>query len=195
MVGYIPANYLRAARRSSGARYTTRETSAASGEAFLEVYSRGRRIGAAYAGADGSFSVPNLLPGTYSLRVFNGRDYSRASTVKLGAGQRLVFVPEWDLVVKDQVYAYPNPAGASVNIRFSPSAASFEARADVFDVAGRLVKTMTVPENDPVAGGSRFVWQLARDGAAPGVYIYVLRIRDSSTGAEEKVIKKFAVIR
>ena len=199
ILGVIPSNYLPAssAARPASARYTTRETRTSSGaEPFVELYSRGRRIGAAYTDAAGSFEIPNLLPGTYSLRVFNGSEFSRLETVKLGPGERLVFSPQWDLLNKAGVFAYPNPASTEVHFHFSPSAVSFEAEVQIFDVAGRLVRTLGASAPDlPQLGGRRLTWDLVRDGAASGVYLYVLRVKDVSTGRAEKVVKKFAVVR
>ena len=199
ILGIIPSNYLPAfsASRPATARYTTRETRTSSGaEPFVEVYSRGRRIGAAYTDAAGSFEIPNLLPGTYSLRVFNGSEFSRMETVKLGPGERLVFSPQWDLLNKAGVFAYPNPASTEVHFHFSPSAVSYEAEVQIFDVAGRLVRTLDAHAPDLAQlGGRRLTWDLARDGAAPGVYLFVLRVKDVATGRAEKVVKKFAVVR
>lgn len=195
--GFIPANFLvKTAARPAGL-YTTKAVDTRVSGAFVEVYRKGRRIGAAFAAADGAFSVPNLLPGTYSLRVFNGTDYSEMRTVALRPGENFLFTPKWALLNKDRVFAYPNPAAAEVHLHFEPSAAAYEAEAEVFDVAGRLVKRLTVHAADPAVGGAtrRFTWDLARDGAAPGVYIYVLRVRDSSSGETAKAVKKFAIIR
>jgi len=199
ILGTIPSNYLPAssAARPASARYTTRETRTSSGaEPFVELFSRGRRIGAAYTDAAGSFEIPNLLPGTYSLRVFNGSEFSRLETVKLGPGERLVFSPQWDLLNKAGVFAYPNPASTEVHFHFSPSAVSFRAEVQIFDISGRLVRTLSDHAPDlPQLGGRRLTWDLARDGAAPGVYLFVLRVKDVSTGRAEKVVKKFAVVR
>lgn len=197
--GFIPANFLpkTSAARPAGARYTTRAVSAASGSpAFVEVYSRGRRIGAAYADARGAFEVPNLLPGTYSLRVFNGAVYSKMETIVLRPGQALAFTPKWDLLDKGGVFAYPNPANTLVNFHFSPSAVSFEAVVEVFDISGRLVKTLKeVSAEPPAVGGSRIAWNFGRESVASGVYLYILRVRDLAGGGDVKVVKKFAVIR
>lgn len=200
--GTIPAGYLPSAvRRSSAPRYTTRALSAAAGaEPFVEVYRKGRRIGAAVAGGDGAFSVPNLLPGVYGLRVFNGTAYSRMENVTLRPGERLVFTPKYDLVEKDTVFAYPNPANTAVNFHFvTPlSAGSFAAEVEVFDIAGRLVKRLSSVTDDTVAAGGtgrKIHWDLSREKVASGVYIYILRIKNLSDGTTARVAKKFAVIR
>ncbi|MGD9641626.1 MAG: kelch repeat-containing protein [Elusimicrobiales bacterium] len=199
ILGVIPSNYLPAASaaRPATARYTTREARVSSGaEPFVEVYSRGRRIGAAYTDAAGAFEIPNLLPGTYSLRVFNGSEFSRMETVKLGPGERLVFAPKWDLLNKAGVFAYPNPASTEVHFHFPQPPEPYEAEAQIFDVSGRLLRTLDAHAPDLAQlGGRRLTWDLVRDGAASGVYLYVLRIKGLTTGRSEKVVKKFAVVR
>jgi hypothetical protein len=115
-------------------------------------------------------------------------------TVTLKPGENLVFAPQWDLVSKADVYAYPNPAHSEVNFHFVPSAASFEAEVEVFDIAGRLLKRLSGCSADTVAGGQKLTWDLARDGAASGVYLYILRVK-AQGGGEARVVKKFAVIR
>ncbi|MCM2268184.1 MAG: T9SS type A sorting domain-containing protein, partial [Elusimicrobiales bacterium] len=194
--GFIPANFLlKTSARPSGL-YTTREVDTRTSGAFVEIYRKGRRIGAAFAGEDGAFSVPNLLPGTYSLRVYNGSDYSVMQAVTLRPGENLVFTPRWTLN-KDKVYAYPNPANTLVHFHFEPVSAVFEAEVQVFDVAGRLVKRLAEVLPDAVVGGGtkRISWDLSRESVASGVYLYILRLKDPATGKTDKVVKKFAVIR
>jgi hypothetical protein len=198
ITGFIPANFLlKQAARPAGF-YTTREVNTRTSGAFVEIYRKGRRIGAAFADAKGAFAVPNLLPGTYALRVYNGSDYSRMQTVILRPGESLVFTPKWDLLNKDKVYAYPNPANTSVNFHFEPTAASFEAEVEVLDIAGRLVKRLTAVSADSVVPGvnsKKIAWDMSREKIASGVYIYILRVKDAAAGESEKVVKKFAVIR
>ncbi|MBI4350211.1 MAG: T9SS type A sorting domain-containing protein [Elusimicrobia bacterium] len=197
--GIIPSGYLpsRQAARPAGARYTTREVRPSSGsEPFVELYSRGRRIGAAFTDLAGAFAVSNLLPGTYGLRVYNGSDYSRLETVVLRPGQNFVFTPKYDLPAKAGVYAYPNPANTAVNFHFTSAAG--EAEVEVFDISGRLVKKLTGATSDTVAPGvnsKKIYWDMSGESIASGVYLYILRVRDTATGETEKVVKKFAVLR
>ncbi|MDA8243127.1 MAG: hypothetical protein M0025_03290 [Elusimicrobia bacterium] len=198
ITGVIPSNYLASSAppRPSSARYTTREAGSSRGDApFVEIFSHGRRIGAAFTDPAGAFRVDNLLPGTYGLRVFNGESFSEMTTVRLYPGQQLVFTPRFELLDKSGVYAYPNPARTQVSFHFAPSAVSFRAQVQVFDIAGGLVKTLDNVSPDTVAGGKKIAWDLAADGIAPGVYLYILRVQDASSGASAKVVKKFAVIR
>ncbi|OGR58292.1 MAG: hypothetical protein A2X34_00635, partial [Elusimicrobia bacterium GWC2_51_8] len=195
--GFIPANFLPAARLKTAAAYTTREIRPAENTAFVEIYRKGRRIGAAFVDPRGAFKVPNLLPGTYSIRVYNGSDYSKMETVSLKAGQNFVFSAKWALLDKDKVYAYPNPAGKIVNFHFSSSFEkdTFAAEVEVFDISGRLVKKLNNVVSDSVAGGSKITWDMSAEKVASGVYIYILRLKDPATGDTEKAIKKFAIIR
>lgn len=199
ITGVIPSNFLprNSAPRTAAARYTTKAVSTASGSpAFVEIYSRGRRIGSAFTDGKGAFDIPNLLPGTYALRVYNGSAYSKMQTVKLAPGQKLAFTPQFDLLDKGSVFAYPNPAKSVVNFHFSTPGTAFEARVQVFDISGRLVKTLSNVSDDTTAAapGHKIAWDLGRESIAPGVYLYILRVRDAS-GADEKVVKKFAVLR
>ncbi|MDD5208022.1 MAG: T9SS type A sorting domain-containing protein [Elusimicrobiales bacterium] len=198
--GFIPSNFMprQAASRPAGARYTTREVRPSSGsEPFVEIYSRGRRIGAAFTDSSGAFSVPNLLPGTYGLRVYNGSDFSKMETVTLRPGQNLVFTPKWDLLNKAGVYAYPNPANTAVNFHFTSDAT--EAEVEIFDIAGRLVKKLANVSDDsavvPGVNSKKIYWDMSHESIASGVYLYILRVKKSATGETEKVVKKFAVIR
>ncbi|MFA6435334.1 MAG: carboxypeptidase regulatory-like domain-containing protein [Elusimicrobiales bacterium] len=188
--GVIPSGY----RPGSGFR-----ASAAASEdsrPYVELFQRGRRIAMAYADGAGRFSLSNLLPGTYSIRVYNGKEFSEPQTVKLKSGELLFFTPKWEVLKKESVYAYPNPARREVSFHFDTSLAVFEAELSVFDIAGRLVKQFSTAEvsNDP-HGGYRVHWELAGGKAASGVYIYALNMKDPKTGDHARAIKKFAIIR
>jgi len=198
--GFIPEHFLPASHPKLSAAYTTREVRPAQNMPFVEIYRKGRRIGAAFADQHGAFKVPNLLPGTYSIRVYNGSDFSKMEVVSLKAGQNFMFSPKFELLNKDKVYAYPNPAGKIVNFHFytSLAAGAFEAVVEVFDISGRLIKTLDSYSADSVVGDSGhgyvITWNMSGEKMASGVYVYILRVKNMSGGAE-KVIKKFAVIR
>lgn len=199
ITGMIPSSFIpRGGYGPSAARYTTRAVRPTAAQAFVEIYRRGRLIGSAFTDTAGAFEVPNLLPGTYAVRVYNGTDYSRMENVKLAAGQRLVFTPRYDLVNKDEVYAYPNPANSKVNFHFSTNGnTSFEAEVDIFDIAGRLIKTLKNPGTDTIvvpSGQYSFVWDFSDSKLASGVYVYILRVKSGASEAKP-VVKKFAVVR
>lgn len=170
---------------------------------WVEVYKLGRLVARAEADAAGRFTVSNLLPGTYSLRAYNGKEYTDPVTVKLAQGQDYFFRPTWAALIKDRVFAYPNPARTSAHIHFDSNLALAGMRADiaVFDLTGRLVKRFTAADAavDPdYAGGGvgyRVTWDLARDNVAPGVYFYSVEVEGTAGEKAEKVVRKLAVIR
>lgn len=191
--GVIPSGY------RSSARFRASAAGSDGGRPYVELFQRGRRVALAYTDEQGRFSLDNLLPGTYSIRVYNGRDFTEPQVVRLREGERLVFTPKWEVLDKDAVYAYPNPARTEVSFHFDTGLALADAdlRVDVFDITGRLVKKFTTADAqaDTTAGGYRVRWQLAGEKVASGVYIYSLNIKDPASGDHERSIKKFAIIR
>jgi len=190
--GVIPSSY----RPASG--YRTASTAPQDGAPYAELFQRGRRVAMAYTDELGGFLLENLLPGTYSLRVFNGKEFTELQTIRLKDGQHLQFAPKWAVLNKEESYAYPNPATGEISFHFETNLAVFEAEIDVFDIAGRLVRKFTAAEvsNDTQVGaGYRVRWLLSREKVASGVYIYMLNIKDPASGEHARVIKKFAIIR
>jgi protocatechuate 3,4-dioxygenase beta subunit len=169
---------------------------------WVEVYKLGRLVARAEADAAGRFTVSNLLPGTYSLRAYNGKEYTEPVTVKLAQGQEYFFRPVFSTLMKDRVFAYPNPARTRAHIHFDSSFALGAFRADiaVFDLGGRLVKRFSeadAADDTDYAGGSgyRVTWDLERDKVAPGVYFYSVEVEGTAGEKAEKVVRKLAVIR
>lgn len=199
--GYVPAGFVPVMPRSARVRPSGRfRPSGAEGEGpFVELFQKGRRVAAAPVDAGGRFRISNLLPGSYSVRVFNGREFTDMTPVKLLEGQTYNFVPEWTILSKDAVYAYPNPARTSVNIHFETNLASqsdFNVEIAVFDIAGRLMKTFRDGDVAAVGGGSyNATWNFSNEKVASGVYLYVVRLKYISTGKVEKAVKKLAIIR
>jgi len=193
VTGIIPSGYQASARfrASSVAPEETRP--------YVELFQRGRRVAMAYADEQGRFSLDNLLPGTYTIRVYNGRDFTEPQTVKLKDGERLIFTPKWEVLNKEAVFAYPNPAKNEVNFHFDTGLAILDTELEisVFDIAGRLVKKFSRVDVtvDTQAGGYRVNWQLRGEKVASGVYIYSLNVKDPQTGEHARSIKKFAIIR
>ena len=190
--GVIPSGY----RPGSG--YRAAAAGPEGDRPYVELFQRGRRVAMAYVDEQGRFSLDNLLPGTYSIRVYNGKEFTEPQTVKLKDGERLLFTPKWNVLNKEAVYAYPNPAGSEVSLHFETSLTPFEAEIHVFDIAGRLVKkfpTAAVEQNYKGFGLHRIRWRLSGEKVASGVYIYVLNIKDPKTGERARSIKKFAIIR
>ncbi len=168
---------------------------------WVEVYKLGRLVARAEADAAGRFTVSNLLPGTYSLRAYNGVEYTDPVTVRLAQGQEYFFKPAFAALVESSVFAYPNPARTRAFIHFHTSLGLAGIRADisVFDLSGRLVKRFTAADADAdpdyAGGGYRVTWDLERDNVAPGVYFYSVEVEGTAGEKAEKVVRKLAVIR
>lgn len=168
---------------------------------WVEIYKLGRLVARAEADSAGRFSVSNLLPGTYSLRAYNGNGYTDPVTVKLAQGQDYFFRPAWAALARDSVFAYPNPARTKAYIHFHSDLGLAGIRADiaVFDLTGRLVKRFTAADAEPdpayAGGGYRVTWDLERDRVAPGVYFYSVEAEGVAGEKAEKIVRKLAVIR
>ena len=186
--GVIPSSYRPGPGYKASSAFAGEDT-----RPYAELFQRGRRVAIAYADEQGRFTLDNLLPGTYSIRVYNGKEFTEPQTVKLKEGERLLFAPKYNVLNKEAVYAYPNPARSEVSFHFDTSLALFEVEVSVFDISGRLVKKFAAYEPD--AGAYRVSWQLAGEKVASGIYIYSLSIKDPKTGEHARVIKKFAIIR
>ncbi|HOW90615.1 MAG TPA: T9SS type A sorting domain-containing protein, partial [Elusimicrobiales bacterium] len=192
--GVIPSAY------RTAERYRMSALAAQNARQYVELFQRGRRIAVAYADDKGRFTLANLLPGTYGIRLFNGREFTEMDSVRLSEGERLEYSPKWALLNKEAVYAYPNPARNEVSLHFETNFEDFVAEIAVFDVGGRLVKKFSNSElqrnyDAPGSGKHRGYWPLKGDNVASGVYIWVLNIKNPLTEERERVIKKFAIIR
>ena len=190
--GVIPSKY----RPAGGYRASASDQQ--DGGPYAELFQRGRRVAMAYTDELGNFSLDNLLPGTYSIRVYNGKEFTDLQTIRLKEGQRFIFAPKWAVLNKDEAYAYPNPASGEISFHFETDLTVFEAEISVFDIAGRLVKKFPAAEaasDTQVGAGYRFRWLFSREKVASGVYIYMLNIKDPATGERARIIKKFAIIR
>lgn len=203
--GYIPAGFNPRARVAARAAASARfRPSGTDGEMpYVELFQKGRRVAAAPVDSGGRFHISNLLPGTYSIRVFNGREFTELSVVKLKEGENLNFTPQWSILSKEAVYAYPNPARTGITLHFETNLFNhpdFEAEVSVFNIAGGLVKTFRDAEVGPdnvVAGPGNYavVWNFSKDKVASGVYLYMVSLKNISTGKVEKAVKKLAIIR
>lgn len=99
--------------------------------------------------------------------------------------------PEY-VISKDSVYAYPNPAkGDEVYFKFKLMR---EAQVDikVFNVAGELIEEFSEIYDKEEEGMTQEIkWGI--DEIASGVYIW--RIKAESSGREDEVIKKMAIVK
>jgi hypothetical protein len=82
---------------------------------------------------------------------------------------------------------YPNPARENVTIRFTVPRAVSQARLDIFDLSGRLVRTLM---NRPLeAGVQTLSWDgLAGNGISVQAGIYFVRLKTDLGSASQKMI-------
>ncbi|HRY29866.1 MAG TPA: fibronectin type III domain-containing protein, partial [Elusimicrobiota bacterium] len=168
------------------------------GAAYVEIYQQGRKIGEISTDVQGRYVVPNLLPGRYAVRAFNGLSYSELQDVTLAEGQVLTVQFKFDLLPEDKVYFYPNPARNQVVIRFESSVQPLEAQALVFDIAGALVREFPGSESVRVGAEVSWTWDLSNAQGEPlasGVYLVQVKVHDPATNRRTGIIKKLAVIR
>ncbi|MCK5356829.1 MAG: T9SS type A sorting domain-containing protein, partial [Elusimicrobiales bacterium] len=131
----------------------------------------------------------------YSIRAFNGREFTDMQTIYLKDGEIFNFTPKWDILLKQNVYAYPNPAQNSiVNIHYETDAFN-EVIIVIFDITGRVLKKFSGNETVSDGTGYKAVWDFSNENIASGVYLYMVKVRDPSTNDVKKVIKKLAIIR
>lgn len=177
----------------SGRRASSFSPSGAAGA--VELWQSGRRIVTVQPEADGSFRISNMLPGDYELR---GPGMAPMQ-LRLRSGENLVVRPSAEIILGESVYAYPNPARARVTFRLQTEAASGKDEINVFDVSGRLVKTIT--HEDPAWDRSNpynirwATWDFTGSRVASGVYIYKVNMRSGVTGKTKVKTGKFAIVR
>lgn len=87
---------------------------------------------------------------------------------------------------------YPNPFNPATKIEFSLLQAD-NARLEVFDAAGRLVRTLISGGSAPLAAGDHAVTWNGRDDAglpvASGVYFYRLTVRDTQASRKMLLVR------
>ena len=162
-------------------------------EGGVELYQRGRLVAVSEPGADGRFTIANLLPGDYELRISGMAPLA----VRLRSGENLTVYPTAELLTGDSFYAYPDPARRWVKFHFHTGDPSAAADISVFNVAGRLVKKIRSGDAGWSGTGApyEYQWDFSNTEPAPGVYIYKLNIKSQTTGKTRVRTGKFAVIR
>ena len=99
------------------------------------------------------------------------------------------YVPSGDLLNKDEVYTYPNPAkGSSLTFKFKPADKAY-VKIDVYNIAGE--KMARFEKQDCPAGlTSEIVWDM--ENIASGVYQY--KVEAVSASGDKTIIKRLAII-
>ena len=86
-----------------------------------------------------------------------------------------------------QLAAHPNPVQGMLSIRFTLPTADPGARLAVYDLSGRLVRTLDA--QGLVAGDHTVAWDLRRDnGAQARAGVFFLRLTTSHGAVAKKVL-------
>ncbi|MBI4668205.1 MAG: hypothetical protein HY747_03310, partial [Elusimicrobia bacterium] len=186
-----------------GARYSALAQGSggavAGGEPFVEISAGGQVVARTPVDSSANYEIKNLMPGEYTIMGFNGRNYSEPQKVSLGEGQAMRVALQWQILVPESVFSFPNPAQNEATLRFIANVPSIEAGISIFDVAGNLVREIGPDEiKDSGTGIWRARWDTTNmngDRVASGVYIFIVYAKDTTNGKTEKVVKKLAIIR
>ncbi|MBA7520739.1 hypothetical protein ES705_12835 [subsurface metagenome] len=173
-----------------------------SGIAFVELEQRDKVIVRVSVEMDGNYSIPNLLPGRFIARAYNGTIYSNPRMVNLKEGETFKVNFVFGIMPGETVFNYPNPAKSdSTTIRYYCRYSDPEAEIKIYNIAGELVRKVGDSEinrdgTDPRI--YRFLWDCKNSSGkkvASGIYIYMVVVKEKSSGATKKVIKRMAVVR
>lgn len=173
-----------------------------SGIAFVELEQRDKVIVRVPVEMDGNYSIPNLLPGRFIARAYNGTIYSNPRMVNLKEGETFKVNFVFSTIPKETVFNYPNPAKkGSTTIRYYCGYSDPEAEIKIYNIAGELVRGVRDSEinrdgTDPRI--YRFLWDCKNDSGkevASSIYIYIVEVKEKSSGETKKVRKRMAVIR
>jgi len=191
----------REAKRVSAAGFKN-SLSSGSGIAFVELQQRGKVIVRVPLEMDGSYSIPNLLPGRFVARAYNGTIYSNSRIVDLSEGETLRVDFAFRIMPEETVFNYPNPAkGGLTTIRYYCGYTEPKAQIKIYDIVGELVKEVEdneIDKSDAAISIYRYLWDCKNSSGkevASGIYIYVVEVKEKGGSESKKVIKRMAVIR
>ncbi|MFB0526071.1 MAG: T9SS type A sorting domain-containing protein [bacterium] len=172
------------------------------GIAFVELEQRDKVIVRVPIESDGTYSIPNLLPGRFIARAYNGTIYSNPRTVNLKEGETLRVNFAFGVIPEEEVYNYPNPAKSGwTMIRYYCGYSDPEAQIKIYNIAGEVVRKVGDSEiNKPYPSENiyEFSWNCKNSSGkevASGIYIYIVEVKDKNGSGSKKVVKRLAVIR
>jgi hypothetical protein len=189
----------REAKRVSGSGLG-QSLSSASGIAFVELEQRGKVIARVPVDTEGNYSIPNLLPGRFIARAYNGTIYSNPRVVNLKEGETLRVDFAFGIMPEETVFNYPNPAkSGSTTIRYYCGYSDPEAEIKIYNISGELVRKVEDNEIDRTAVPIySFLWDCKNNSGkeiASGIYIYIVEVKEKSGSESKKVTKRMAIIR
>ncbi|MFA5780416.1 MAG: SBBP repeat-containing protein [Elusimicrobiota bacterium] len=167
---------------------------------YVELLQRGRVIAKIDADTSGNYTIPNLLPGKYVVRAFNGVQMSEPAEIKVKEGEKIMLNFRWALgLVHENVYAYPNPCKDSVIIRYKANT-NHIVTLRIYNIAGELVRTIKGDGSEfGVSSVKKIPWNLENDDGsevASGIYIYILELKETADDGEKATVrKKLAIIK
>jgi len=170
------------------------------GIAFVELEQKGKAIARVPVDTEGNYSIPNLLPGRFIARAYNGTIYSNPRVVNLKEGETLRVDFAFGIMPEETVYNYSNPAkNGSTTIRYYCGYADPEAEIKIYNIAGELVRKVKDTEIDKAdAPIYKFLWDCKNTSGkevASGIYIYTVEVKESTGNGNKKVTKRMAIIR
>jgi len=165
---------------------------------YVELYRGGRKIISVYTDSTGKYTIPNLLPGKYMMRAFNGLSFSEMKELTLDPGMNVQIGFTYDLLNRDKVYFYPNPARDQVTIRFESIIQPIDAQVYIFDITGALVRELQGSLAQRSGAEVSWDWDLTNnqnERIASGIYLVQVKVRNPANGQIASVIKKLAIVR
>lgn len=174
----------------------------ANSPAYIEIFQEGRLIVKQPTDQDGRYLVPNLLPGIYQARAFNGKTYSETQNIRLSGGEfSLSF--NFKLLEEAEIYNFPNPLivpkdGAKTTLHIVSGAEELDLNIALLTLSGELVRNITLSEMKSDGTVYTYEWDLTnkdREAVASGVYLMQVRARNTKTDEKTTVIKKIAIVR
>lgn len=153
---------------------------------------------------NGYYEFSNLAFGNYTLTPsksgwrFSPSNYAYSPLNKDKDNQNFTML--YSPMPKDTVYAYPNPTRKDkITIRFSVFYLNPEMEILIYNIAGELVRKIPDGDISKVNGPIyEYDWDTrndARNRVASGIYLYLVKAKDKSTGGNTNVVKKLAIIR
>ncbi|MBI4217714.1 MAG: fibronectin type III domain-containing protein, partial [Elusimicrobia bacterium] len=172
------------------------------GPAFVELYQSGKMITKQHTDSEGQYSIPNLLPGIYQIRAYNGKSFSETQAIQLTGGDFSVSF-RFALLPEKEVFNFPNPIrvpkdGAKTILRFESGAEQLDAEIKLYTLSGDLVRRIPMEEMKNVGTIYQYDWDLTNSNGhavSAGIYFLQVRARDLKTNETAVVNKKIAIIR
>lgn len=154
--------------------------------------------------ANGSYEFSGLAFGNYTLAPSKSdwhfsplnHTYSPLNEDKDNQNFTMLYSP----MPKSKVYAYPNPTRKNkITIHFCVFYLNPEMEILIYNIAGELVRKIPDGDISKVNGPIyEYDWDTRnekRNRVASGIYLYLVKAKDKSTGESAKVVKKLAIIR